>query len=76
MTTLITPPKETTLPRDPRSSCANGVSIVSRRLCVDVCSSYFLNGENCCKCWSYLKPGFHIVVSVVSVVRKNFIGQI
>ena len=23
-----------------------------------------------------LKPGFHIVVSVVSVVRKKFIGQI
>ena len=25
---------------------------------------------------SNLKPGFHIVVSVVSVVRKKFIGQI
>ena len=24
----------------------------------------------------HLKPGFHIVVSVVSVVRKKFIGQI
>ena len=29
------------LPRDPRSSCSNGVSIVSRRFYVDVCSSYF-----------------------------------
>ena len=27
--------------------------------------------------WSFIfKPGFHIVVSVVSVVRKKFIGQI
>ena len=27
--------------------------------------------------WSFIfKPGFHIVVSVVSVVRKQFIGQI
>jgi len=25
---------------------------------------------------AFLKPGFHIVVSVVSVVRKKFIGQI
>ena len=24
----------------------------------------------------FLKPGFHIVVSVVSVVRKKFIGQL
>ena len=26
-------------------------------------------------CTFFLKPGFHIVVSVVSVVRKKFIGQ-
>ena len=26
-------------------------------------------------CLSSLKPGFHIIVSVVSVVRKKFIGQ-
>ena len=25
---------------------------------------------------SFLKPGFHIVVSVVSVIRKKFIGQV
>ena len=25
---------------------------------------------------AFIKPGFHIVVSVVSVVRKKFIGQI
>ena len=36
------------------------------------------NGEHLLLTGDYLplKPGFHIVVSVVSVVRKKFIGQI
>ena len=33
-------------------------------------------GENIRRNHDLLKPGFHIVVSVVSVVRKKFIGQI
>ena len=35
----------------------------------DQCHQKFNSASN-------FKPGFHIVVSVVSVVRKKFIGQI
>ena len=37
-------------------------------------SFYFQDQNALSKC--FLKPGFHIVVSVVSVVRKKFIGQL
>ena len=33
-------------------------------------------GDISCSTKILLKPGFHFVVSVVSVVRKKFIGQI
>ena len=37
---------------------------------------YYLMDKQMCFFFCGLKPGFHIVVSVVSVVRKKFIGQI
>ena len=39
------------------------------------CGINFFRASTLMLIWE-LKPGFHIVVSVVSVVRKKFIGQI
>ena len=56
-----------------RSCCS---CIVSQKKSATLQQSWDADGCALLCQHSFLKPGFHIVVSVVSVVRKKFIGQI
>ena len=70
------------VPRDPRHVPNENRRILDQNDRISLFLCFFLFFCFCfCFCFVCLfsrplKPGFHIVVSVVSVVRKKFIGQI